>query len=259
MILSAFLSIADKYKIELALDVDTLAAAVFGKPYFAVGNTIPRAKFETDYRGQRIRNRYYFSDYDMRKTLDLVEDVQPTSYNKSRVCTSHMTELYVALTLSIFIVCYRRFSRRVFLISIIGSLVWMIIIFLIMISSRGSQGTFATTCLLLTAAFLAISLVQLQRRTAKTLTGVTLTWFGFLLPYTALFVMSLLNNLYESRSMIYQRFTNSDALMKEKFPVLYWVKEHPLEIGWANILLSVLFFAFVYNLWAKRWHLMAEE
>jgi hypothetical protein len=135
----------------------------------------------------------------------------------------------------------------------------MIIISFLMMAARGSQQTFPTICLTLAGLFLLVSLVQLQRRSLKTLTGVTLTWFAFLTPYIALFLLSLADHAYSVRTSAYYNIQNSDEIMKQKYPFLYWVRENAMEISWVNLLLVILFFAFVFNIWAKRWHLSPEE
>jgi hypothetical protein len=258
-LLDQFLLVCKKYNIELALDRDTLINRIFSKPYFAITELVPTQHITRDYKGDPVYNKYYIQIAELTSVFNMIESAQATTTQRTNQSALYLVISHVALGLSILLLCYRRFSRKVFLISIVGTVVWMIIISFLMMAARGSQQTFPTICLTLAGLFLLVSLVQLQRRSLKTLTGVTLTWFAFLTPYIALFLLSLADHAYSVRTSAYYNIQNSDEIMKQKYPFLYWVRENAMEISWVNLLLVILFFAFVFNIWAKRWHLSPEE
>jgi hypothetical protein len=244
-LLQTFTGICHKYSVPHRLNTDSLTAAIFATPYNSILQIIPASQFR-DSAGITLENKYFIEPYELERVYSFINGCLPNKEAASDLRNRLTVEGYVALSLAIFVLCYRRLSRKVFLISLIGSIVWAIIIGLIIASTQASEGTFASICLFLGLAFLLTSI--LNRRSQKTISGALLSWHAFLAPFLILFVMMIINNYYDH--LPYQAGYN----FEEMHPFSAWIHSHTWEIALVNLLLSSGYVLSYINYQAKLWH-----
>jgi hypothetical protein len=251
------IGICHRYGIGLQLNSDALSQAVFAKPYNNIDSLIPGDHFRQDGSGNTIENTYYLSAYGLTSVFDFLDECHssPSAARDRRSVLN--VECYLALCASIFLLCYRRFNRKVFLISVVGTIVWAILIGL-MVASAGGKDTFPTICIALCLFFLLIALVNLKSGSGKTTTGILLTWHSFLVPFIILFIMMLMSDYYSDQSYKLT-FTGNEELAPKLYPISYWVSSHGYLISQLNLLLMVVYIGFLFNKFARLWHEQPHE
>lgn len=253
------LAVLNKYGIEYRLHAEELTNAVFRDPLFTINETVPAQRFNYQYGEQE--NKQYLNDNDVQQVFSFIEDCQPSADNWQHRKNIWNVIGYFALCFSILLLCYRRFSRKVFLISVVGTLVWMILIGLVAAGNYGSRDGIPYLLLLLCAVFLLIALPLLGSRSAKTATGVLLNWHVYLVPFAVMLVVALVDSYHNAQlSRYYGHETfDMDTLMRQNYPFSTWVVKHAVDILLLNIVAVACYVAFVFNALAKRWHLLPEE
>lgn len=253
------LSVLNKYGIEYRLDADDLTDAVFRDSLFTMNATVPVQRFNYQYGEQE--NKEYLNANDLQQVFRFIEDCQPSADNWQHRKNVWNVIGYFALGFSILLLCYRRFSRKVFLISTVGTLVWMILIGLVAAGSYGSRDGIPSLLLLLCAAFLLAGVGLLASRSSKTTTGVLLNWHVYLVPFAVMLIVALIDNYHDAQvSRYYGHETlDTDVLMQQNYPFSTWVVKHAVDILLLNIVGVACYVAFVFNGLAKRWQLLPEE
>ncbi len=244
-----------KYKINHRLKADSLTNAVFRDQYFTVSNRLPESQY--DYIASSPGSLEYFFDFrahQLSNVFNLIEDAQPAA--------SDYTETwnvigYTALGFSVLLLCYRRFSKRVFLISIVGSLLWAILVGLVGVGSRGFDLGIPILLLILFLAFGIIGWFLVRSRGNKTAAGVLLCWHAYLAPFAVMLVVWLISEYLSGQRSHYYNYP--DEFFAKNFPFSTWVKNNVEYIFLANIPAVVLYLALAFNGWAKRWQAMPEE
>ncbi|MGZ5133765.1 MAG: hypothetical protein ACXWCG_01390, partial [Flavitalea sp.] len=197
-IIVSFIDICKKYNITYRLNVDLLVNNIFLSPQYTVSSFIPYEKYSSlPYDGTRIENEYYLVPYDVYRAFYFADEGLPNKSSSDKQRKVWTTLTYVAIFLALIVLCYRRFSRKVFLIGFVGSLIWAIMIGLIMAATGGKEYTFGYTCIFLCVAFLAVALFNLKSGTGKTIAGTALSWHIILLPFLVMFILMVLENYYE--------------------------------------------------------------
>jgi hypothetical protein len=250
-------SILNKYAIIYSLNTDELINAVFTNQYFNVGAIIPQSEYSYEY-GTQTRNKYFLETNDLTGVYSFIDDCQPTAKNFADYKITWNIIGYLSLSLSILLLCYRRFSKRVFLISVVGTLVWAILVGLMSVGS-GSAVSFLSILLMLFVIFLGVALVSLKSKGSKTAAGITLNWQGYLSPFVVMLIVGLINDYHSKLSYGYYNYSRSEKWLAEHYPFSNWVVNHTQEIFLVNIILVALYTAFAFNHWAKKWHLLREE
>lgn len=256
LLLKSFLKILNKYGVEYRLNADSLVSTVFSTPLNKVQNLITSSDYEANSYGKEFPNNQFLKDYQVRNVFDFIYECYPTPDHLEDRKNILTVEAYVALCFSILLLCYRRFSRRVFLISIVGTIVWSILIGLLVSGSGGSGSFFAVICLLLFACFFGVAYANLKTRSAKTTSGALFNWHAYLAPFAIMFVQLIIQVYYDDR--IIPQGAGPDYV-KNNYPFSHWVIEHHWEIILVNLFLVILYIAFVFNQLTRRWHEMPEE
>lgn len=257
-VIVSFLEICKKYNVEHRLDVDQLVNNIFLTPQYNVLSLVPSEKyFTSSYTGNRTVNDYYFLIYDLYGAFSFADEGLPNNSSFTEQRNVWTAIAYVTIFLTLIVLCYRRFSKRVFLIGLVGSLIWAILIGLIMAGTRGEENTFASICIFLCIAFLLVGLVNLNSGRGKTIAGTTLSWHIFLLPFQILLLLQIFENAFDKVKFKYYEYPIE--MIKNDHPILYWIHTHNTEIIITNIFLVLLYIGLVFNRWTKKWQSMAEE
>lgn len=251
------IGICNRYGIELRLNSDAMARAVFAKPYNKIDTLIPGERYRRDASGNLLENNFYLYRYDLKNVFDFLDECHSSPSAASARRSALTVECYLALCASILLLTYRRFSRRVFLISIVGSIVWAIVIGL-MVATAGERNAFPVICLTLCFFFLLIAWVMLRSRSSKTLAGVLLTWHSFLVPFVIIFIMMLISQYYSDQSNGLG-YPLEDEMGPKLYPFSYWVTTHTYAISQFNLLLTIVYIAITFNSLAKNWHEQPQE
>jgi hypothetical protein len=248
--------VLDKYKCEYWLNSDTIINRVFADSSFTLGQLISNSKF-TNINGYEVPNNIYLSTSDLSNLFGCLQSSQLTVDNFKDRMEEWTITAYTVLSLSILLLCYRRFSRKVFLISIIGTIIWAILIGLI-VASNNSEDGFFFLMLILIFTFLGIGLGSLNGSN-KRLAGVCLNWHVYLVPFILMLVVGAMDNYHRHVSYGYNVPSHTDEYMRQHYPFSSWVVDHTTAILEVNLLISFLYVAFLFNQWAKRWQAMPEE
>jgi len=250
-----------RYGIDFQLDREDLARDVFATP-----TRTPRIRVATSEwtqernTGRPVRNSQYILTGEIEGLYRFLYECLPNEDSaRDRKMLLQICG-YVALALSVWLLCYRRFSRKVFLVSIVGTLVWAIFIGLLM-ASGGGENMFPITCLLLCSGFLLVAFFLLRDRSARTLTGVLLNWHVYLVPYLGFFLYELAESLYEKRlsdgASIYEKV--NEQFVQQRYPVLYWINHHSMLLFTIYLLIATVYIALLFNRWARRWQVLPHE
>jgi hypothetical protein len=256
-ILGQLLAISAKYRIPYRLDTASLAQLVFADSNHAVTRIFPTTEPSDD--DQAIRPDY-FEAYSLQRALHFIEVCYLNSADDDNQADRYFTELYVAICLAILLFCYRLYTKKVFLVSIIGAVVWAIIFALAGISVRsGSDISFFY--LFLFTGFIMAGLVLLRVRGNKTIAGVLLNWHMYMLPFVILFIILIISEAYQDdRSYRYGiDIALTDTELKAKYPVGYWVDHHTRLLFRLNLLFVFLYTSWIFSRLSKKWHIMPEE
>lgn len=250
-------TVLNKYGIDYRLNEDSLVNAVFKDSLSTLSNFIATQHYSYQYGEQE--NKYYLTESDVQRVFELVEYCQPGANTWRDIETAWNVIGYISLFLSVLLLCYRRFSRKVFLISVVGTLVWMILVGLVAAGSHDAE-SILYFLLILCAAFLLIAFGLLNSRSSKTTTGVLLNWHVYLAPFAVMLVVFIIDS-YRSHtaSQYYSSRIDVEAFMRQNYPFSTWVVAHEANIFLVNILMVACYVAFVFNGLAKRWHLLPEE
>jgi predicted RNA-binding protein len=255
-LLEALAFICKKYDIEQHLDLGSLIHNAL-KPLTRNNlELVPNGSIEY-INGHDVQNEYYFNNYDLEKVLDFMDECHdPRSLN---TLDSMIISLYVALSMAIILFCYRRFSKKVFLISFVGSIVITILVSLFGLVS-GSESSSLWFLLLLFILFTLLGLAILKQKTSKTVAGVLLNWHIYVLPFLAFILVGLISSYYNDLSN-FDRFGTymTDIMMQKKYPISFWVVKHTSLIFRVNTLFSIGYVTFVFNRLAKKWHTVPDE
>jgi hypothetical protein len=249
------ISLCRRYGIDLSLPPDSLTALVFQSPYHTISWLVPGQQYDYSSNTESHINPFYFDSYDLSRTFDFIYDCLPNSVSLNDQVESLLLQAYVALFLSVLVLCYRRFTRKVFLISLIGSIVWAIITGLIAAMSNGNEDTILYWSIFLCLGFGILGLLILSISESKTFTGILFTWHAVLVPFVLLFVMSIISNYFVRRHG-YERPLKEVALEN---PFSYWVWSHTQLITIINLFLIIIYFTFLFNKWTRMWIEKAEE
>lgn len=248
-------TILNKYGIDYNLDEKQLVNAVFQTGDYRLSRLFPTEEHSYD-NGIMIDNKYYLTTHDLTSLYDFIAECQPGGKSNRDVLFAWNFYGYIAISLAILLLCYRRFSRKVFLISVIGSLVWMILVGLITMSGD-AETAFPILLLLLCSLFLLFALILLAQKNSKTAAGVLLCWHAYLAPFVVMLIVLLIDNYRDSMYYSYN-YMKYDVL-RLRYPFSTWVVDHTAEIFLVNIAVVALYIAFVFNRWAKRWQVMPDE
>jgi hypothetical protein len=251
-ILNECVAILKKYDGQTNISVDVLTALPFATPYNNI-TRIGSAYFDYNTNLQEDKN-WYFTVSSISRALSFADDCHNDSWGERFFAL--LAELYVALGLAILLLCYRRFSRKVFLASLIGGILWFLFFSLVGVAGRGLlvPGYFY---LLLFGAFTLIGLVLVRNNQHKTIAGVMLCWHMAMLPGLVMTIAAILSteNYY---SGAYDS-TYDPLAFCTLHPVTCWVRDNILLIAWVNLFAALLYVLFVFNPLTRRWHAMAEE
>ena len=260
-LLRAFVAICKKYDIDQKLDIDALTAAVFATPLYNISIVIPTTEFYRDNFGRTQRNRYFIQTFSITSVFYFLYECLPNRRSFEDQRNAFMIEGYVALCISILVLCYRRFNKKVFLISIVGTIVWSIVLGLFMAVTRGSETSVAIFCLILCLVFGLVAWINLKNNSLKTVAGTLLNWHIYLAPFFTMFLLLIVNEYYQQVMNRFYRINNQNAevLMQNYYPLLYWIHSHNTEIVLANLFVIIFYVAILFNRWARRWHVMPEE
>lgn len=255
-LLRDFSAVCDRYGVKHSLDIDSLVSLIYRTPLNNISTMLPTEEYTYRPNGME-RNSLFIELADLQSAYRFMYDCLPNESSYKEQMQQLVVEAYVALFISILLLCYRRFTRRVFLISIIGSIVWCIITGLVVAAAYRSDVALNNWGLLLFFGFGLAAWFTLRAGEARTTTGILLTWHALLAPFVMLFIMMLIDNYHEQRMQELRRFDPNAA--HSAYPFSYWVSTHHVEISIANIIVVILYIAFLFNIWTRKWIVMAEE
>lgn len=252
-------AIAKKYKVTEHLDPVQLTNLVFVDSFNNVTRTIMR-----QYNFNFSDSTNYIDLYRLSSVMDFLKSCHETDFRSDN--PGSLTILaYTALCFTILLLCYRLYSRRTFLFSIIGSIVWSIIYALFAISVHDDTSIWSFYIFLF-GLFTVTALVTLYSRSSKRLAGVALQWHIFLVPFLLTVIAGLIIGIHGNQVEQYRRTFGpygyqvvTDELIRLKFPVGSWVEENIGLIFRLNLLVVILYTAFGFTRLSKRWHIMPEE
>ncbi len=250
-ILEECLKVCKKYDVDLTLNTAQLAAMPFEDSLHTVNNLVKTSRYD----GENVEGKAYISIYELQQSMEFAESCQP---GKGKFMKEHLLpSLYAMLFISIVLICYRRFSKKSFFISLVGGVVWFIF-FGILGAATASADVVGVLFLFLFVLFSITGLVQLKNKSQKTLTGVFLNWHVYTFPLVIPAIAGIIIANYERLSR-YTGFNLNVVDYCTLYPFSCWVSTHFEEIAWVNFAVSLLYCIFIVNSITKKWHVMPEE
>ncbi len=258
-VIDRMLRIADKYHISYLCSAADLTALVFADSLHSITRVIANGNINYSQPGVP-----YFSTSELERALSFIDHAHSGGFNLRDDETFRVIEAYLALCFAILLLCYRIFTRRVFLISIIGTLVWSIVVGLFSMSSGGEGGL--SFLLFLFAATLLLAWLLMSNRSGRTWSGVNLNWHVYLLPFVLMIIMYFVQDAY--RSHVYQTIYYDaqpavraalEAKMQADHPIGYWVSEHESLIMKLNLIFVFLYVCAFFTKLGRRWQMQPEE
>ncbi len=250
-ILEEALAISKKYSVNQYINTDELA----GLPFLNPGNTI--SKLYDDYeRGGSTNNAspYYFSSYPVRGALTFLQSCYDPAQTERWAFL--LAELYTVLGIGIILLCYRRFSKKVFLISLIGGIVWFLFFCLVGVTSQGIA-TPGYLFIFLFFLFTLMAVVLTRGNKGKTMAGLMQCWHIVMAP-ALLMVIAGLIAWHKSNAYSLEQLISTEEWCRIH-PVYCWIDNNIVLISWVNLGLSFLYVLFIFNAMTKAWQVMADE
>lgn len=255
-VLQSFLAISKKYGETQSFNVATKADWVFEDTLNSVRHIINANYWnESDPSQQGELVNYH----GISRAVALAEDAHEGFYVND-LPERFLFEGYFALSMAILIFAYRLFSRRIFLISIIGSIVIALLMLLFGVSS-GGDGV-AHLFIALTLIFLVAALILFQQRAGKTVPGTLLSWHIYMIPYLVPLIVALIDDRYSrlySSTQVNGVYIGNEAEIRTSHPFTWWVHHHDEFVIGLNLLFVILYTAFVFTRFAKKQHMLANE
>lgn len=220
----------------------------------------PESGAPDPYKYQRyLIGRFHYLKNEMQGILGLADERYHGENRQDDRDDIWTVLFYVAMFMSLLLFTYRLFSRKVFLWSIITTLILTIIISLFSITGD-SAVSFATSVFVVYIILLILALItHAEKSGSKILSGVTLTLLAWILPYLALFMLVLADNYLSDHTIYDMDGLLRGQMLQERYPISYWITNHTMLIARSNLLIVFLLIAFVYPRFARRWHGKAEE
>jgi hypothetical protein len=250
-ILDEYWKVCKKYGIDFSLNTAQLASLPFDDSVHTVSNLVKTSKYD----GENAGNNAYISIYELQQSMEFAESCQA---GKGKYLKDHLLpSLYVMLFIGIVIICYRRFSKKAFFISLVGAVVWFIF-FGLLGAASASVDVVGVLFLFLFVLFGIVGFAQLKNKSQKTLTGIFLNWHIYTFPLIFPAIAGIIIANYENFSG-YTGYNLNMIDYCEIYPFSCWVSKHFKEIAWGNFAISLLYCIFVFNGIAKKWHVMPDE
>ncbi len=250
-ILDECLKVCKKYDVDLSLNAAQLASLPFGDSVHTVNKFVKTSKYD----GENFEGNTYISIYELQQSMAFAESCH---VGKGKYLNEHLLpSLYVMLFIGIVIICYRRFSKKSFFISLVGAVVWFIF-FGLLGAATASADVVGVLFLFLFVLFSIVGFLQLINKSQKTLTGVFLNWHIYTLPVVLPAIAAIITVNYEHLSN-YRYLADSMIDYCKIYPFSCWVSKHFEEIAWGNFAISLLYCVFVFNRVTKKWHVMPDE
>jgi hypothetical protein len=251
-ILNDYLQLCKKYEVDVSLNLSQLTGLPFADSNHAVINLVRTSRYD---EGESAGNNAYVNIYDLKQSIGFAESCQ---VGQGRYLEeSLLPELYVMLMISIVIICYRRFSKKSFFISLVGAVVW-VIFFGLLGAAAASVSVVCTLFLFLFCLFSIIAFVQLKSKSQKMLTGIFLNWHIYTMPALFPAIAAMIAYTYEHNHS-YTGISDNISEYCKSYPIGCWVSTHLELILSINLLLSLLYYVFVFNGITKKWHTIPEE
>lgn len=254
-ILQEVLAISKKYSVRQDMHPDTMVNWIFADTLFSVDQLLAQSPFT----GSGFPEKPFFSANEINRALSLADECYLEKSNSSDWRGQLTVLLYFALSAALLLICYRLFSRRVFLMSVVGTVVWCILFALLAASSHEGD----TVSQVMLALFLVIAgtgyLLTLSNTGSKTVSGVLLCWQAYGISFVLPLIAFLISGNYERHRHLSINNEDVSHLNKAEFPVGYWISNHTELIMQLNLLFVFLYMICCFTWLARRWHSKPEE
>lgn len=254
-ILQQVLTISRKYSVPQDMYADTMVSWVFADSLFSVNQLLAQSPFA----GSGLPDRPFFSASDITRALSLADECYLENANSSDWQEQLTILLYFALSAALLLISYRFFSRRVFLISVVGTVVWCILFALLAASSHQGDSVSPAMLIIFTAIAITGYLLTCSNTGSKTVSGVLLCWHVYGIPFILPIIAFLIARNYERQRLLFVENADAAILSRTKYPVGYWISTHAELIMQLNLLFVFLYMICCFTWLARRWHGKPEE
>lgn len=201
-----------------------------------------------------------YLNYQFKNILNLADERYREENSRDERRNIWPVLFYIITALSLFLFTYRLLSRKVFLWSIVASIVLVIFLSLITMASASADTSFPVGVLFIFGLLLITALFTHYAKAGnKTFSGVALTLLAWLLPYILLFVVILADQYLTDHTNYLLENPLRDKLLQRDYPISFWISHNSDLIIRCNLLLVFLLIGFVFPRLARKWHGKAEE
>lgn len=264
-LLQSFTAILKKYNILYTFNPQYLAGLPFTDSLHTITKVFDNKNVIDDFtqEAQETAETFeYFYPYSITGTLNNLAEVHTTRPFTGYKTISLLIQGYFILYFSLLLFSYKLYNRKVFLISIVSSIVTAI--FIGLMAASGVDTSFPVIYLFIWLVFAFMGLVVLRSAENKTLAGILLNLQLYMLPFIVMCLCILINKEYDNiRHSAYFNTDVSyeirDTYMQTHHPILYWINNNTELISLLNLIFVVLYTAFIFTRISKKWHLMPDE
>lgn len=239
-------SICPTYEASYKINEEYWANLCFKDSLFTVTNTLNDWEYYSGVEDSELEMNFITQ---VMSEIDMMRREPFISYG------ALFTILYFALGITTMVFLFRLTGLKAWLIAIIGSIFWIILVSLISIQAN-SEIFFFYFILFLFALFFVTSFVLIRKKTWKTIGGVGFIWAMILLPSLLPIVMGL---IYHHTTEITECINHRWQIVYPEPPIHGWIRENWELINGANIALKIgMMFTYIIPL-AIRWQSNPEE
>lgn len=243
-VLTDFLNICDKYHIDYRFDPKKRVQMVFAEPDFSLNEQIGSTSFDSS-----NENAEYIEVYKLETALSRAAHAKRDFWNRDIL----IPLLYYAFSFAIVIFSFRITRLRIWFLSLLGSVLWGIILSLIGISSNMEEGMMLLF-VILALGFVIFSFMAIREKGNKLFSGLTLVWFTWMLPSIIPLIFGF---IYSSTRLPCQYVGNTYNCPTH--PMHAWIDQNWLLINSMNFIFILLVVVFVLLPLARKWQANPEE
>jgi hypothetical protein len=253
-LMEAYLVLADKYGISYRFKDKQWVDYVYDPPYYFVNEDLSTVKVYDN-----ELNNYVFKDHILHRDMETTITNLFTSKSNVISTESILILLYLALSFAVLIFTFRITGTRTWMISFVGTFILFFLFFTLsfiitLLSGYKEDNIFTNVMLGFIILFWILAAMGIMVWKKKLIAGVTLTWTLWSFP--TLFPVLLFKYIFYLEQKY--PFSTSSEYYYVDHPIYKWIYANAMELGFANIVVFILFVWLMIPLF-KKWKAMPEE
>ncbi|HLP11978.1 MAG TPA: hypothetical protein VK177_08615 [Flavobacteriales bacterium] len=251
-----FKALCKKYEVYDNIDAAFFTNACFADSAYTVQYDIVEHTYEyeeVDSPGDGLKSTQYKANVeDLVACINMIEHARSRKYLGTDV---FFLELFFALGIALFIFSFRITSLKAWLISIVGGIVWIILLGMSAVNSFG-HNQIPTLVIILSLLFLILAIVLIRAKQTHTLAGIVFIWFmasmGFVFPF-------MMQIIYDHTHEVRECIDHVLTVTYREPDIHTWIQANWATIAYINAGLVIALVAFVIIPLSYKWQSNPEE